>query len=640
MKSLSWERLTPLLLAAFTFAAYCQVGGHDFVNFDDKRYVLMNPNLEAGLSLEGLSWAFSSLYFSNWHPMTWLSYLLDYELWGLLPGGYHLTNLLLHIVSTLALFAALRRLTATVWRSAFVAALFALHPLHVESVAWVSERKDVLSGLFWMLTLWSYAVYAERPSVWRYLRVALCVGLGLMAKPMLVTLPFVLLLLDYWPLRRLQSTESGRVIDGRRLGTLLVEKLPLLLMAAGACWITMVAQRRSGALIEIEELPLGLRLGNAMLAYVGYLAKAMWPTGLTVYYPHAAHGLSIGLATACGLLLATISTVVLRLGLRKPYLLVGWLWYLGVLVPVIGLVQVGQQGMADRYTYLPLIGVFLGVSWGGYDLWTHWRLDRRYLAPFAIGVLCILFSVSWVQVGHWKNSITLWEQTLRVTSDNDRAHSNLATALLRRGNAEEAFAHYVESLRIQPRSYITQTRVAALLGNQGKLEAARRHWAVAIWLFSEMERGWLFAEMDLGKGHVRDGAESVPLKRGRELALLGRAEEAIVEFERALALDPTSVEAMLGLGCAHLGENRRDEAIRHYAEALRLRPDSAPGHYKLAIALMLDGRPEEAGEHISQAARANPRHRGLRHLTQRFKEATEEPEDGNVGVQRGLASEL
>ena len=638
MKSLPWDRLTwecltPLLLAAFTFAAYCQVGGHDFVNFDDNKYVLMNPNLRAGLSPEGVTWAFSSLYFSNWHPLTWLSYMLDYEIWGLLPGGYHLTNLLLHVAATLSLFAALRRLTAAVWRSAFVAALFALHPLHVESVAWVAERKDVLSGLFWMLTLWSYAVYAERPSVWRYLQVALCLAIGLLAKPMLVTLPFALLLLEYWPLGRLRGTDWRNSLDTTRIGPLLLEKLPLLLLAAGSCWITIVAQTRTGALIEVGELPLVLRIGNAMVAYVAYGTSTIWPSGLAAFYPHQASSLSLGLALSAGLLLGAISIAVLRFGVRKPYLPVGWLWYLGTLLPVIGLVQVGQQAMADRYTYLPLIGLFLIVSWGGGELWTHWRLDRRYLAPCALVVLSALFAVTWLQVGYWKNSITLWERALRVTSDNDRAHSNLATALLRRGNEEDAFAHYVEALRIQPRSYITQTRVAGLLGRQGKFEAARRHWAVAIWLFSEMERDWLFSEMErdwlFSEMDSRNdllpagGAQTLQIRRGTELALLGRVDQAIVEFEEALRLDPASLEARLGLGCAHLGANRREEAIRHYRQALRLHPNSAAGHYKLAIALLLDGRAEEAGDHISRAARANPRHRGLRHLLRKFREAAE-----------------
>ncbi len=633
MKSLSWERLTPLLLAAFTFAAYCQVGGHDFVNFDDLRYVLRNPNLQAGLSLDGVKWAFTTLYFGNWHPLTWLSYLVDYELWGLKPGGYHLTNLVLHVAATLSLFAALRRLTATVWRSAFVAALFGLHPLHVESVAWVGERKDVLSGLFWMLALWSYAVYTERPSVWRYLQVAGCFALGLLAKPMLVTLPFVLLLLDYWPLARFRDVARGRKLDRSRLGPLLLEKLPLMVLVAGSCWITIIAQDQTGALIDTGELPLALRVGNATLAYVAYMTKAVWPADLAAFYPHPAYSLSIGNAVAAALLLATISVAVLRYGVRKPYLPVAWLWYLGTLVPVIGLVQVGQQGMADRYTYLPLIGLFLVASWGGYDLWTSLRPDRRYLAPTVVGLLGALFVATWVQVSHWKTSITLWERALKVTPNSDRAHSNLATTLLRRGNEQEAFEHYVEALNIQPHSYITQTRVAGLLGSQGKFEAARRHWAVAIWLFSEMN-----PRTDLVPA---GGAQTLHIRRGTQRALLGRVDEAIVEFEEALRLDPTSLEARLGLGCAHLGANRRDEAIRHYREALRLRPNSAVGHYKLAIALLLDGRDEEASDHISRATRENPRHRHLRTLTRRFRAAAQlREEPPPTGDSLDMAPEL
>ena len=603
---LSWERVTPLLLAGFTFAAYCQVGGHDFVNFDDQTYVFRNQNLEAGLSLDGVRWAFSTLYFSNWHPLTWLSYLLDYELWELRPGGYHLTSLLLHVATTLLLFAALRRLTLAFWRSAFVAALFGLHPLHVESVAWVAERKDVLSGLFWMLTLWSYAVYAERPSSWRYLQVALYFAIGLLAKPMLVTLPVVLLLLDYWPLGRFRSTDSGRSIDATRIGRLFLEKMPLGVLAAGSCWITIVAQTRTGALIEIGELPLVLRVGNATVAYVAYMASTIWPSGLAAFYPHPAYSLGVGLVLASGLLLGAISIAVLRFGASRPYLPVGWLWYLGTLVPVIGIVQVGQQAMADRYTYLPLIGLFLIVSWGGCELWTRWRSDRRYLTTCALGVLSILFAVTWLQVGHWKDSITLWEHALRVTSNNERAHSNLATAALRHGDEEVAFAHYVEALRIQPRSYITQIRVAGLLGRQGKLEVARKHWAVAVWLFSKMDPGHdpTFAP----------GAGGIHIRLGIQKVLMGEPEEAVVEFEEALRFDPGSFEAQLGLGGTYLGLNKRVESIHHYREALRLQPDSARAHYKLAIALMMDGQPGEAEEHVARASAARPNHRGVRHL--------------------------
>ena len=466
-----------------------------------------------------------------------------------------------------------------------------------------------------MLTLWSYAVYAERPSVWRYLQVAGCLALGLLAKPMLVTLPFVLLLLDYWPLARFRDIERGKPLDRSRLVLLLLEKLPLMALVVGSCWITLIAQDEAGAVIDVEHLPLALRVGNATFAYVAYLTNAFWPAGLAIHYPHPGYSLSVWKVLAAALLLATISVAVVRLRVRKAYLPVGWLWYLGTLVPVIGLVQVGQQAMADRYTYLPLIGLFLIASWGGYDLATSSRLVRRYLTPAVVGLVSALFVATWVQVSHWKNSITLWEHALSVTSNNDVAHSNLASALIRRGKEEEAFAHYVEALNIRPRSYLEQARVAGLLGRQGKLEAARRHWAVAVWLFSEMRH--------VDEMLPTSGTQVLQISRGTQFALLGKVDEAIEAFEEALRLDPTSLEARLGLGCAHLGANRRDEAIRHYREALRLHPISAVGHYKLAIALLLDGREEEAGDHISHSARTNPRHRGLRHLIRQLRAASE-----------------
>jgi Flp pilus assembly protein TadD len=607
VKSLSWERLVFLLLGAITFAAYCQVGGHDFVSFDDGKYVFENPHLVPGLTLDTTTWAFTTLYFSNWHPLTWLSYLLDYELFGLLPVGYHLTNLLLHVAATMVLFAALRRLTGAVWRSAFAAALFGLHPLHVESVAWVAERKDVLSGLFWMLTLWAYAAYATRtPSIWRYLLVVLFLTLGLMAKPMLVTLPFVLLLLDFWPLGRLRGSE---------IRLLIAEKLPLLILVAGSSWITMIAQTRSGAVVEFDELSLGLRAGNAILAYVAYIAKTIWPTGLAVYYTHPGGSISLGLVLAASALLATLTGLALRFGGRWPYLPVGWLWYLGTLVPVIGLVQVGRQGMADRYTYLPSIGLFLIAAWGGVDLLHRWRLGRRCLAPCALAVLSALFVATWLQVGHWKNSVTLFEHALDVTPENAVAHFNLGTALLRRGEEEKAMEHHIEALRLDPRSYTLHARLAALLGKRGQLEAARRHWAVAVWMISEMD-----LEPSASAPQTRPDPVARHVERGTELARLSRMEEAIVQFEEALRLEPNSVEAKLGLGAAHLSRNEREKAIRLYQEALDQRPDSGRVHYKLAVALMLDDRIEEATEHASRALRDNPGARRVRYLMRKIED--------------------
>ena len=612
-RGLAWERLILPLLAAITILAYCQVGEHDFVNYDDGKYIVENPHLEQGLSGDGVAWAFTTLYFSNWHPLTWLSYLLDYELYGLRPSGYHLTNLLLHTAAVLLLFAALRRLTGAVWRSAFVAALFGLHPLHVESVAWISERKDVLSGVFWMLVLWAYAGYAGRPSTRRYLLVALFLALGLLAKPMLVTLPFVLLLLDYWPLGRCSAGGAGTRPDWGHMRRPILEKLPLFLLAAGSSAITLVAQVRSGAVAEFDGLSLASRVGNAMLAYVAYLGKTIWPQELAVFYPHPGDSLSLGLALGAATLLAAITWAALRFGIRRPYLPVGWLWYLGTLVPVIGIVQVGHQSMADRYTYLPLIGLFLAGVWAGSDLLQRWRLRERSQVAGALAALSVLFAVTWHQVGYWRNSFGLFEHALRVTDDNAVAHFNIGTAHARSGNADEAITHYAEALRINPRAFLVHARLGKLLVYQGNSEAARRHRAAALWLISEM---------DISRKIIRSPAAATALsrpaadhvERGTELARRGDTDDAIREFREALRLHPSSIEARLGLGTALFTSDRRDEAIRHYREALELRPDYPPGHYKLAIAFMQGRRLDLALEHLAAALRGNPTHKGARYL--------------------------
>ena len=475
-------------------------------------------------------------------------------------------------------------------------------------MAWVAERKDVLSGLFFMLVLWTYAIYAARPSLGRYLLVALCLALGLMAKPMLVTLPFVLLLLDYWPLGRLWNA----TVDRSRVLVLIGEKLPLLLLVAGSTWITLVAQRRSGSLIEWEELSLSVRLGNALVAYVAYIAKAVWPTQLAVFYPHPGEALSLGRALAALLLLATLSGLVLRFGVRRPYLPVGWFWYVGTLVPVIGLVQVGVQGLADRYTYLPVIGLFLVVAWGGSELLERWRHGRRYMVPAALAVLCALSLATWVQVSTWRDSVTLFEHALRVTPDSALIHTNLGDGLLARGRDDEALAHYVEALRVYPRNFNLNTMVAGILGRKGQVEAAQRHWAVGVWRISEME---------VGSEVSSSGPERDHLRLATELARGGRMEAALIHFERALQLDPSSIEAKLGLGSALLALNRRPEAIRQTREVLELEPQHTLGRYKLAVALILDGRGDEAVEHLSFALRQRPKHPGARYLMRELQVA-------------------
>jgi Flp pilus assembly protein TadD len=607
------DRLVVLLLVAVTFTVYSQVGQHEFVSFDDLEYIYQNPHLEKGLTPEGVRWALTTTYVGNWHPLTWLSLLLDYELYGLKAAGYHLTNLLLHVASTTFLFLALRCLTGALWRSAAVAALFALHPLHVESVAWASERKDVLSGLFFMLTLWAYARYATRsPSLWRYLGVLVCLILGLSAKSMLVTTPFVLILLDFWPLGRLGTPGSNRRLDRARVRSCIVEKLPLLLPVLGSSWLALLAQRHSGAIVG--DLPLHLKVGNALVAYMGYLGKAVWPMGLSVFYPHSGASLSLPLVVCAALALLAISVLVLRVAVRRPYLAVGWFWYVGMLVPVIGIVQIGHQAMADRYTYLPLIGIFLMGVWGAAELCEKWNRSKAWLTPAVVGVLGALTVLTWAQVGTWKSSIALFEHAVRVTERNAVAHLNLGSALMKAGDSDRAIPHLTKALDIDPRFFPAHQNLEVIYARQGNREAALRHRAAALWIILEDEAAYGFSR------HAQRGPEATASSRegseaaaahyglGVDLATQGRIDEAVPHFEAALRLRPEWIEARLALGTALLIHQRRGEAMRQYLEALRLRPGDKSTRYRLAIALAQEDRIEEAIDHLSAVLHENPGH--------------------------------
>lgn len=608
MRAISWERWILPALAMLTFTAFCQVGQHDFVNYDDPLYVYRNSKLAQGLTTAGITWSFTALQVSNWHPLTWLSYLVDYELYGLRPGGYHLTNLLLHIAATLLLFSALRRMTGAVWRSAFVAALFAWHPLHVESVAWISERKDVLSAVFWMLGLWTYTHYAARPSWRRYSLLAGCLALGLMAKPMLVTFPLVLLLLDYWPLGRCGSSETGERLEIGRAVRLFCEKLPLLALSAASAWITLKAQR--DALIPADELPFALRAGNALVSYVGYLGKTIWPHGLSFHYPHPGDALSALPILGASALLLGASAGAFALRRRAPYLLVGWLWYLGTLVPVIGLVQVGVQAMADRYTYLPLVGLFVAGVWGTADLARRLRVGLPIVASGAAGVLGILFALTWIQVGHWQNSFTLCEQALRVTERNDVAHFNLASAHTRYGSYDKAIEHFRRVIEINPRNYRAHGRVAFLLAARGQEEQSKRHRAAALWLISETAD----QRVRTSTPGSPEGELARKLAHGRTLAERGLLDRAASEFEQVLAVDPASLGARLALGSVLLASRQHEQAMERFREVLRLSPGEPAAHYKLGIALIQLGRFEEADSHLSAAAQRLGSHRRIRAL--------------------------
>ena len=558
------EFLVCLTLIAAVLLVYWQVRNHEFINYDDNVYVTDNPQVQKGLTLENLGWAFTSTQAGNWHPLTWFSHMLDCQLYGLNPKGHHLTNLLFHTANMVLLFLALKWMTGALWRSALVAALFGLHPLHVESVAWVAERKDVLSTLFWLLAILAYANYVNRPGIKRYLLIVISFALGLMVKPMLVTFPFVLLLLDYWPLGRFNFSPV-RVVDEVRapkskvassdkstMVKLIWEKVPLLLLSTVASAITFWVQNSAGALSSLDTVPFKLRMANAVVSYLAYISKMVWPFDLAVFYPHPGNGLPLWKGWAAGVFLVAVSAMIVRFTSRYQYLLVGWLWYLGTLVPVIGLVQVGEQSMADRYTYVPLIGLFIMVVWGVADMVQGWRRGLFVLKASATMLLLIIIVFSWLQASHWQNSIKLFGHALNVTSSNYLAHYSLGNALAQKGNLAEAINHYNQALRIRP----------------------------------------YYAEAHNNLGNA--------------LALGGSLGEAIVHYRVALRIQPAYAEAHRNLGVALDRQGQHLKAIQHYAEALRISPNDAQSHNNLGVALAEQGRLKQAVTHFKEALRIKP----------------------------------
>jgi protein O-mannosyl-transferase len=523
-------------LAGLTWLVFGQTLWHDFVNYDDPRYVYENTRITGGLSISGIAWAFTHVHSMNWHPLTTISHMLDCQLNGLKVGGHHFTNVLLHIVAVMLLFLGLLQMTVAFWRSAFVAAVFAIHPLRVESVAWIAERKDVLSGVFFMLTLLAYVYYVRSPRLRRYLVLVFVFACGLMSKPMLVTLPFVLLILDYWPLNRIKGQVWKRVL----------EKIPLIALSAVSSIATFLAQK--GAVGWTEELPIFERINNAVVSYVLYIWQMLWPVRLAVFYPHPENRLPLWETISALLLLICITAVAVALRKRRPYLITGWFWYLGMLVPVIGLVQVGWQGHADRYTYLPQIGLYIAVTWTVADLTTLWRRQRTILSTAAILTIGVLSWRAWVQTSYWRDSETLFKHALAVTTNNDvaennlgivylrqgnvdgaisllqsavdlrpdnsPAHENLAKALLQKGKVTDALIHYRKLLELQPDNIEVHNIVGTVLIQQGRIREGVEEWQKVLTIQSDngnamSNLAWVFATSP--DDSLRDGAKAVQL---------------------------------------------------------------------------------------------------------------------------------
>ena len=615
-----------LCLTASVAAVYWPVHQYGFLSYDDHEYVSENQRVLGGLTRESLVWALTAHYSANWHPLTWVSLMLDHQWFGMWAGGYHLVNVLLHATSTWLLFAVFHRMTAAPWRSALLAALFALHPLHVELVAWVAERKDVLCALFWMLTLWAYVRYVEQFTV-RGTRLKVFYGLallffalGLMAKPMVVTLPFVLLLLDYWPLGRTQWAQSAA---GENIkvapSQLLREKLPFFVLVAASCVATCWAQRAAGAVVSLEGVPLGTRVANAVLSYLSYLGKAFWPTSLAVFYPLDSN-LSLTVAMIAGVGLMGATTAVIWRSRREPWLATGWFWYLGTLVPVIGLVQVGSQSMADRYTYLPLIGVFIMLCWSVPGR----ALERRGL-NVAIGIavvaaVAVCAVLTRIQVGYWRNEETLFRHALDVTRDNWVAHNNLGVALEYVGRVDEALGHYEQVVRIVPNFANGHEHLAEVLARLGRVPEAIEHYEQALrirpdYAEAHCSLGITLARSGRTTDAIREFEQAVRYKPdyaeahcslGVALAALGRTPEAISQFEQAVRYKPDYAEAFNNLGTVWWRAGRVAEAIRCYEQALRINPGNVEAHYNLGGALEQMGRIPGAIAQYQEALRLKP----------------------------------
>ena len=561
-----------LVLAAITFIVFGQTLRHQFVNYDDNDYVYQNPLVIRGLTPQGIAWVFTHADCQLYHPLTMLSLMADSQLYGPHAGGYHLTNVLLHTASVILLFLVLRQMTGAFWRSAFVAAVFAIHPLRVESVAWVAERKDVLSGFFFMLTLGAYARYVRKTdSLVRYLTVAGAFVLALLSKPTVVMLPFVLLLLDYWPLHRLEQP--------RKLPGLIMEKIPLLALAGGACVMTMLAAGKE--VVANANVPMSLRIVTALVSYATYLRQMVWPAGLAVFYPqpNGYSGMTIALSFV---LLLLITECVLTWRRKQRWLLTGWFWYLGMLAPMIGIVQVGAFAHADRYTYLPQIGIYLTVTW----LAGEWRVNRAAIGSLMAGVLAVLMFCAWKQTSYWQNNETLWSHTIACTTGNYVAHINFGKALMHKGKVDEAIAQYQETLTIKPRYADAHYNLGNALDRKGKPDEAIAQFQQAL----QSNPGMFEAYNNLGN----------------VLCEKGKLDEAIAQYQQALQINPAYAEAHNSLGRALCQTGKIDDGMAQFQQALQIRPAYAEAHSNLGNALLQKGSVDEAIAQYQQALQINP----------------------------------
>jgi tetratricopeptide (TPR) repeat protein len=646
-----------LALAILTVITFWSLKDCGFINLDDNIYVYENAYVQSGLTWNSIGQAFSSelAKVGHWHPITWLSLMLDYQIFGLNPQGFHLINLLFHVINTILLFLVLRRMTKTLWPSAFVACLFAIHPLHVESVAWITERKDVLSTFFWMLTMGAYSYYVESPGFRRYVFVFLFFALGLMAKPMLITLPFVLLLLDYWPLRRFQGikpdykvqTEESNLLTSDKqknkskkkaavlvsetleikkpadpeykwslIYPLLWEKVPLFILAILSILATYVAAQSAGAITSIEKLQLGVRIGNAFVSYIAYIGKMIWPSNLAVFYPYP-KGLILWQVIGSVLLLIAITLVVIWRAKRSPYLATGWLWYVGTLMPVIGIVQAGAQAMADRYTYIPLIGLFIIVAWGVPDLFKKWNYRKEILlASSALSILCLCI-ITWTQVGYWQNSITLFDHTLKVTDNNWPTYNSRGTAYYILGNYRQAIEDLNRAIEIKPGYADAYYNRGLTYHDLHNYKQAIEDYSRAIEIkpaYAEAynDRGVAYNELGNYRQAIEDLNRAIEIKpdfaeayynRGIAYNGLGNYRQAIEDFSRAITIKPGYAEAYNNKGAAYIGLGNYRQAIEDFSRAIEIKPDFAGAYNNRGIAYVKFGNNNLAVNDLRTAAK-------------------------------------
>ncbi|HEY4743051.1 MAG TPA: tetratricopeptide repeat protein [Desulfuromonadaceae bacterium] len=611
-----------IALVVITLAVYIRAGHFQFINFDDNLYVTKNPHVAGGFTTNNIVWAFTTFDYSYWHPITWLSHMADVQLFGMKAGGHHLTNVVIHTLSSLLVLITLFRMTGALWQSSFIAALFALHPMHVESVAWVAERKDVLCALFWFLTIIAYAEFTKRRKPALYVLSLFSFILGLMSKPMIVTLPLVMLLMDFWPLNRFQGMDDHPNLSQRlrrRLPPLIIEKIPFFACSLLSGIVTIYGQYRFGAMSDLTVFPLRLRMENALVAYIRYIIKTIWPLDLAVFYPFPPSLPLWQVITSLAALLS-ISVAALRVARQRPYVPVGWFWFLITLVPVIGLTQVGNQSMADRFSYIPGTGLFMIVAWGFSDMTKGLRRRERILTVLASAVIVASAALTWRQIGYWRDSVTLYRHSLQVTSGNNLIYGNLGAALVENGEMDAAIQAMREAIRINPLFVDGHHNLGIALAEKGELDAAIREYQVALGISPNDARLHYNLGIALaGKGDLASAIRELQValrispndwkayyNLGRVLVRIGDLDAAIRQFKEAVRLSPYDLNSYLNLGIALAEKGDVASAIQAYREALRVSPTSKDAHNNLGVALTGKGDLEGAISEFQAILRLAP----------------------------------